>query len=343
MNELIKKILKQCKKINKTKLISTILVYELAILNLRIEKILFDKKNKYGSPVKITKKYLKNLLNLIEDLKTFNEYGKKITIKKIKYKREAEHKKLFQKLWVNYSFEQYKKERLTRYLKRIRINKLQKFIKRKKIIDFGCGHGNFLVACYLTGAKHCVGIDYGKSSINYGNSILKKLVIKSNKIKLLVKSVYKSNQKENFFDFAIQNGVFHHLDNEPMAYKEVHRVLKPNGYFWIYTRGGGGLCDLIMAMSQNILETIDKNFVVNQIRSFGLTTNKEYHLGDCLNAIYRNTTLPKLKNMLKKTGFCNFKQLKGGYKNDSDKPFYKDKYFKEKFGSGDLRILCQKR
>ena len=178
MNELIKKILKNSKKIVKTRLISTILVYELVILNLRMEKIYFDKKNKYGSPVKIAIKYLKNLLNLIEDLKGLNEYGKTITIKKIKYKREIEHKKLYQRLWVNFSFEQYKKERLTRYLKRIRINKLQKFIKGKKIIDFGCGHGNFLIACYLTGAKHCVGIDYGKDSINYAKNILKKLVIK---------------------------------------------------------------------------------------------------------------------------------------------------------------------
>ena len=128
-----------------------------------------------------------------------------------------------------------------------------------------------------------------------------------------------------------------------MAYKEVHRVLKPNGYFWVYTDGGGGIRDLIWDMSQNILRTIHKNFVVNRIRSFGLTTNKEYHLSDGLNATYRHTTLPKLKNMLKKIGFCNFKQLKGGYKTDYDKPFYKDKYFNEKFGSGDLRILCQKR
>ena len=343
MNELIKKILEQCKKINKTKLISTILVYELAILNLRVEKIFIDKKNKYGSPTKIAKKYLKNLLNLIEDLKTFDEYGKKIIIKKIKFKREIEHKKLFEKLWTNYSFEQYKKERLTRYLKRIKINKLQSLIKRKKIIDFGCGHGNFLIACYLTGAEHCVGIDYGKGSINYGNNILKKLSIKKNKIKLLVKSVYKSNQRNNFFDFGILNGVFHHLENESIALKEIHRVLKPNGYLWIYVRGGGGLSDSILDMSQNILRTIDKNFVVNQINSLGLTTNKEYHLNDGLNALYRRRTLPELKKQFKRIGFYNFKQLKGGYKTDYDKPFYKDKYFKEKFGSGDLRILCKKK
>ena len=96
-------------------------------------------------------------------------------------------------------------------------------------------------------------------------------------------------------------------------------------------------------MSQKILKKIDKEFINNSIRSFGLTTNKEYHLGDGLNAEYRHTNLSKLKTKLEKIGFYNFKQLKGGMKTDFDKPFYKDKYFSEKFGSGDLRILCQKK
>ena len=96
-------------------------------------------------------------------------------------------------------------------------------------------------------------------------------------------------------------------------------------------------------MSQKILKDIDKDFIVNKIKSLGLTTNKEYHLGDGLNAEYRHTTFCKLKKKLEKIGFFNFKQLNGGMKTDFDKPFYKDKYFSEKFGSGDLRILCQKK
>jgi len=96
-------------------------------------------------------------------------------------------------------------------------------------------------------------------------------------------------------------------------------------------------------MSQKILKYIDKDFIINKIRSLGLTTNKEYHLGDGLNAKYRHTTFSKLKAKLKKIGFFNFKQLNGGMKTDFDKPFFRDKYFSEKFGSGDLRILCQKK
>ena len=36
------------------------------------------------------------------------------------------------------------------------------------------------------------------------------------------------------------------------------------------------------------------------------------------------------------------KQLKGGMATDFDRPYVKDKYFKEKFGSGDLRLLFMK-
>jgi hypothetical protein len=36
------------------------------------------------------------------------------------------------------------------------------------------------------------------------------------------------------------------------------------------------------------------------------------------------------------------RQLNGGFKTDFDYPFIKDKYFKKKFGSGDLRLLFKK-
>lgn len=111
----------------------------------------------------------------------------------------------------------------------------------------------------------------------------------------------------------------------------------------MYTDGGGGIRDIMADMSQKILQNIDKNFINSIITSFGLTNNKEYHLGDLLNAKYRHTTYLKLTRQLEKIGFYNFKQLKGGMKTDFDKPFYKDRYFREKFGSGDLRILCQKK
>ena len=154
--------------------------------------------------------------------------------------------------------------------------------------------------------------------------------------------MYKSKLKKNYFDFAIQNGVFHHLNNEDSAYREVYRVLKTGGYFWVYTDGGGGIRDFIWDLSQKLLQNIDNNIVLNQIRSMGLSKNKEYHLGDGLSARYRHTDLPTIKRRLKKIGFEFVKQLKGGFKTDFDYPYYKEKFFKKKFGSGDLRLLFKK-
>lgn len=336
------KALKICKKIKKTNFNYHLIVNGLIMLNLKIEKILFDKKNLTGNPVKISENYLDDFLKLMDDIKILSKFDNKEKVSSNNKHYETFHKNLFQKLWVNFNYKEYKKDRINRYLHRIKINSLRKIIKNKNIVDFGCGHGNFLISMILSGAKSGVGIDYGKKSILFARNIVKKIGLKK-KIKFKLKSVYQTNLKSESFDFAIQNGVFHHLKNEDLAYKEVYRVLKPSGYFWVYTVGGSGINDIIFNMSQDILQKIDKDYIVKKINQTGLTTSKKYHLGDGLNAKYRYTTLFELKKRLSKLGFGNFKQIKGGYTTDFDKPFFKDKFFKEKFGSGDLRLLCQKR
>ena len=332
-----KKILNKFKNSIKSDLSSRILINHLIYLNLKKEKLLLAKNL---NPEKIILKEINYLYSLINNIHNFKEFSNS-KFNRQKFILEKNHKTLFQKLWVNYTFDEFKKERLARYIKRIEINKIQGLIKNKKIVDFGCGHGNFLMSMNKFKPKECVGIDYGKNSIDYANKFRKKFYPDQN-ISFLIRSVYQSNLKKNYFDFAIQNGVFHHLDYENKAYEEVHRVLKSGGYFWVYTDGGGGLRDFICDLSQKLLSNIDNNVVQNQIRSIGLTTNKEYHLGDDLSARYRHTDLKDIKAKLKKIGFKYIRQLTGGFKTDIDYPNSKDKYFRKKFGSGDLRLLFQK-
>mgnify|MGYP006110071309 CR=1 FL=1 len=340
INSLTRRILAASKKNNnKNQLVLTLKTQAIVTLMLHIENSL---QKKDVDPTKEAINALEDLLKKISDLNKIEDFGKKVINDK-KFIKEKSHQKLFEDLWVNYTFDEYKKERLGRYTKRIKINKLGKLIKNKDVIDFGCGHGQFLTSMLQFGTNKCLGIDYGEKSIAYAKNIQKKLGISKNELNFKVASVYNSQEENNSYDFAIQNGVFHHLDDELKAYKEVNRVLKKDGYFWVYSVGKGGIKDITAFMCWKLLKDIDKSFVVKTINSLGLSTNKEYYLGDSLNALYNYRTKESLLNILKKSGFYNFKQLNGGYPTDFDEPFKDDKFFKLKYGSGDLRFLCQKK
>ena len=335
-----KKILSQITKLKKTDFNYKYVIQEIVYLILKVEIILYNNKLK-KNPKTIIKIFLEDFSDRLSILAKISKFSNNKKVDKQIFILEKTQKGLFQKLWVYYNFAEFKKERIGRYMRRIKINKLEKIIKNKNCVDFGCGHGNFLTALIKSGSKSGVGIDYGIDSIKYAKKISSILKL-DKKLKFYQRSVYKSGLKSKNFDFAINNGVFHHLKNEELAYKEVHRVLKKDGYFWIYTDGGGGLRDFINDMCRGILEKINYDYVVDVIRSMALSKNKVYHLCDHVNAKYRHTTKEELIKKLSKIGFKNFTQLKGGELTDSDKPFVKDKFFKEKFGSGDLRILCQK-
>jgi len=80
-------------------------------------------------------KEIKFLHSLVEEIDTFKKFsGKKSKLQN--FNLEKNHKSLFQKLWTNYTFDEFRKERLSRYIKRIKINKLQTLIKNKRIVDF---------------------------------------------------------------------------------------------------------------------------------------------------------------------------------------------------------------
>ena len=329
------------KKIPKTKLNYAFLVREFIFLILRVENILVDRNYK-KNPIRITNNYLNEILIRLKNLSNMKTFDGNEKIDHRLFKREKNHKDLFQELWVHYDHKQFLKNRLKNYLTRIKINNLQKYFRGKKCIDFGCGHGQFFIAMHLRGGKFCQCIDFGKKSIVYAKKARNKLKINKKKVKFTYSTVYKTPVKSDSFDFAIQNGVFHHLDNENKAYKEVYRVLKKGGYFFVFTSGGGGIRDLVFDHCQDILKNIDDAFVVRIIRDMGVTNNKIYMLSDMLNAKYRQTTWLKFKKRLKRYGFGNFKPLKGGEKTDWDYYFSKDKFFKVKFGSGHIRLLCQK-
>ena len=333
------KIRRLSKKMNKNIFSYTIFTQEMIFLFLKTEILLHSNKSKPDIEIN---KYLQKIIDRLKDILSMKSFQDNTKIKFQSFNKEINHQKLFQDLWIRYNNKEFINDRFNYYVNRIKKNNILKDFKNKNCIDFGCGHGQFLMALKKLGAKNCVGIDFGEKNISFANKMRKKLKFNKNEVKFLKGNVYNVPFKKESFEFAIQNGVFHHLKNENKAYKEVHRVLKKGGKFWVFTDGKGGIRGNILDFIQEVLQKVDDRFVLNVIRSLKLTANKTYMLSDFLNAKYRRTSTIEIIRRLKKIGFINFKPMQGTYKTDYDKFYSKDKNFKLKFGEGHIRFLCEK-
>jgi len=221
--ESFKKIKDESNELKKTSIGIFHLIQELSIINMIWEKFQFD-SNDDRQPSIVANSIVHAAaarLNAINA--SLNNYGNPISLQSKSYQvMEEMHQNLFEHLWTEYDHEGYS-VRIQDYVNRLQVNELDKeFLQNKLVLDLGCGHGNFLQACLKLGAKECIGIDYGSKSIDYAKKYSKNL----NDIVFKVGNVYDLEFDDNTFDFIIQNGVFHHLEDEDKAYKEAFRVLK---------------------------------------------------------------------------------------------------------------------
>lgn len=254
---------------------------------------------------------------------------------------EEEHHDLFQALWTQFDKAQYD-ERITRYDDRLAHNALEKgFFDGMRVIDMGCGHGNFGHAMLRAGAEFVLGIDYGEDSIRYATAARDALGVGEERMRFKHETVYDISEPAGGFDFAVQNGVFHHVDDEDRAYREMNRLLKTGGSAWIYSEGTGSVARDLFHVSVQILADVPASLVRAHLAHLGFSIGKRYHLGDGLKAVYRATSWAELTGRLARLGFGDFQRLAGKFDTDLDVT-PEDPFSAAKFGEGDLRILAKK-
>ena len=134
------------------------------------------------------------------------------------------------------------------------------FLKDKIILDSGCGPGRYIDCILKYKPKKIYGVDYGKN------------IIKENKKKFTKKNIifeqsHFSNLKfkNNFFDFIISDGVFHHWETAiSKLILEHSRVLKKNGFMFVFIKSTGGL-ELKLS---KFYRSICKNIPINTTEQF---------------------------------------------------------------------------
>ena len=346
LNELDELIEKMRRLSNSSDYIVYAKVITLTIMNLRYEKIAFN-KNLDSHPYLLTKEVIKDAKVMFDqfiELKDFEAPLSKISNSPRKKSQvlEEKHEELWQEIWSRHNREEFD-EFVNMKHNRLVINDLIEFVKNKKCIDFGAGNGSFSFALELAGASLVHGIDFGEKQVLYANRVSEDKDL-ADIVSFSKALVYDSKLESNSYDFAVSNGVFHHLNhtNIEKAIEEVSRVLKPNGWFWYYIDGEGAIAMELWDVSVEILKEVPILQIESILKTMNLSRNKMVFVMDGLSAIYIHSSLEDTTSMLEKYGFSNFKRLTGGEPTDFDLDVVEsDPYGAEKFGCGDLRLLCQ--
>jgi len=113
-----------------------------------------------------------------------------------------------------------------------------------KSLDIGCGYGRN--SFYLAKKEfETYGIDFSKTSIEWGKEIAKEHSIK---IIFLCQSIFDFQDKPESFDFIYDSGCLHHIKphRRNQYLKTILKYLKPNGYFAMICfnlKGGANVSD----------------------------------------------------------------------------------------------------
>jgi len=340
LNEL-KKLEKDMEQIKNTPYVMYSKVVTLVTMNMRYEKVAFASHLK-EHPFILTSGIIKDASLQFAALldASFIESADRRAKGFKSLAKEKKHKELFDEVWNRYGKKDYE-EYVKRYIYRIDVNHIEGLIRGKKCVDMGCGNGNFCIALLRRGASLAAGVDYGAKSIAYAKKAARELSLDKRSI-FKCATVYKTGLRGDTFDFAIQNGVFHHLNNEDRAIAETVRIMKRGGWLWYYTDGEGGISYDLWDKSVYLLRKTSVLFIENILKSMNVKRNKTVHIMDGLSATYAHTSWNKITRKLSSFGFGNFKRLTGGFDTDCDLDRIKsDPYGRAKFGEGDLRVLCQ--
>lgn len=126
-----------------------------------------------------------------------------------------------------YSFEEYFSKASSRESKfptdQIYINLVKKYTDKGKLIDVGCGTGNFLHLAKKTGFD-VWGVEISAWASEYAR--------KKRGLRVITGTLEETNFQKSFFDVATIFDVLEHVDDPLNTLKKINRILKSDG--WIF-------------------------------------------------------------------------------------------------------------
>jgi ubiquinone/menaquinone biosynthesis C-methylase UbiE len=233
---------------------------------------------------------------------------------------------------------------LSPFKKRFTENKLDFNIFRgKKCLDAGCGGGRGSMFMALNGAAEIHVADISKLNINTTTKWAHHYGYKN--ISVYNMSLENLPFENESFDFVWCNGVIHHTDNPAACLSEISRVLKKDGYMWLYLYGSGGLYWELVDVIRGEFSSAEIDQVISLLLFSGYEVGRiAEFIDDWFVPHLRRYIHGDIKPALLSLGFdpSSITPLPLGCHYDTN---HRNNIFREKaiWGGGDLRYLLRKR
>ncbi len=160
------------------------------------------------------------------------------------------------------------------YLKMRLLGFSEEDYRNKKILDCGCGTGEF-TCWYAAQGNEVTGIDLSEPSLRHARAYAEKYDL-DDRIEFVQKSVLELDLPEDSFEIVYSYGVLHHTADPYQGFQNMVRVCKPGGVVIVsvYSRYSRALHNLRRAMINRIAgEDVEKRLVWGR-RLFPFTARK---------------------------------------------------------------------
>lgn len=212
--------------------------------------------------------------------------------------------------------------------------------KDKRCLDAGCGGGRGTVLMATAGAREVVAYDLSEQNIatterNAGLFGLDNVVTNHG-------SLLEIPFPDETFDVVWCNGVVHHTSDPDRALCEVSRVLKKDGFLWLYLYGSGGIYWRMVDFIRSWLSDAEVSVTIGQLALMGIpTTHIAEFIDDWFVPMLKRYTNADVADRLEQLGFGDVAPLDGGMTYDTSVRAGRDAEA-EWMGEGDLRYWIRK-
>lgn len=212
----------------------------------------------------------------------------------------------------------------------------------KRCLDAGCGGGRGSILMAEAGAAEVIGVDISLANIESSRKRAEQRGLKQCHFEQ--HSLSELPFATESFEIVWCNGVLHHTREPDKCLQEITRVLKVDGYLWLYLYGAGGIYWYVVDWIRDTLKEVRVHDCIYQLRLMGVPVRRIAEwIDDWFTGYLRRYKVVDVTQRLNELGYDQTQTLQRGTVYDtSQRRVQASETELALMGEGDIRYFCRK-